>query len=179
MKYYIPMMIITFKLSLKQVFKNSLIFAFAGLKRNLLISLVLILCYAVGFLLVWGLGYIGITIVLFLYILIFPAFRSLLIQYNVFPLIKKHMIDPYYKEHPGEDKDAKRALNIEDEEDTADEEAPVFQDTGRTVKDEEEEGAGEKKPARVLPKQYNEQELKRGRRIYKKDARPDDDDDTI
>lgn len=38
MKYYIPMMIITFKLSLKQVFKNSLIFAFAGLKRNLLIS---------------------------------------------------------------------------------------------------------------------------------------------
>lgn len=89
------------------------------------------------------------------------------------------MIDPYYKEHPGEDKDAKRALNIEDEEDTADEEAPVFQDTGRTVKDEEEEGAGEKKPARVLPKQYNEQELKRGRRIYKKDARPDDDDDTI
>ena len=42
-----------------------LIFAFAGLKRNLLISLVLILCYAVGFLLSWGLGYIGITIVLF------------------------------------------------------------------------------------------------------------------
>lgn len=179
MKYYIPMMIITFKLSLKQVFKNSLIFAFAGLKRNLLISLVLILCYAVGFLLVWGFGYIGITIVLFLYILIFPAFRSLLIQYNVFPLIKKHMIDPYYKEHPGEDKEAKRALNIEDEEAADDEEAPVFQDTGRTVKDDEGEEASEKKTARVLPKQYNEQELRRGRRIYKKDARPDDDDDTI
>ena len=30
---------------------------------------------------------------------------------------KKHAIDPYYKDHPDEDKEAKRALNIYDQED--------------------------------------------------------------
>lgn len=179
MKYYIPMLIITFKLSLKQIFKNSLIFAFAGMPRNLLISLVLILCYAVAALILWTVPfYIALTIILFLYVLLFPAFRSLLIQFVIFPLIKKHMIDPYYKEHPGEDKEAKRALNLDDMDTDEEEEAPVFQDTGRTVKEEEEEKP-EKKTTRTLPKQYSEQDMKRGRRLYKKDAPQDDDDDTI
>lgn len=176
MKFYIPLMIITFKLKLKQVFKNGLIFAFAGLKRNLFIGLILTLCYvAAAAIIIFG-GYIGITVVLFLYILLFPAFRSFLIQYNVFPVVKRLMIDPYYKEHPGEDLEAKRALNLEDLDAHEDEEEPVFQDMGRTVKEDEEEPAPKKS---TLPKQYSEQELKRGRRIYKKGTHVDDDDDTI
>ena len=43
MKYYIPFMVITFRLSTKQVYKNAFIFAVAGLKPNLLISAVLLL----------------------------------------------------------------------------------------------------------------------------------------
>ncbi len=179
MKYYIPMMIITFKLTLKQVFKNSLIFAFAGMPRNLLISVILLVCYGLmGILLLFVPFHIALTIILFLYILLFPAFRSLVIQYNIFPLIKKHMIDPYYKEHPGEDKEAKRALNLDDLDEPDEDEAPVFQDMGRTDKHAEEEEP-EKKPARTLPKQYSEQEMRKGRRLYKQNAPRDDDDDTI
>lgn len=174
MKYYMSMMMITFKLSIKQLYKNSLIFAFAGLKQNLFISLILILCYAIGFGIVYLLNYIGIVVLLMLYIFVFPAFRSLLIQYTIFPLIKKHMIDPYYKEHPDEDKEAKRALNIE-EEDPEEDELAVFQDTGRTDKEEDEGETESKKPARNLPKQYNEQELRK-HKIYRR-ARTDDDDD--
>lgn len=178
MKYYIPMLTITFKLSLKQIYKNSFIFAFVGLKRNLLISLVLLLCYAAAVALFFA-GYIGWTILIFLYVLLFPAFRSYLIQYNIFPLIKKHMIDPYYKEHPGEDKEAKRALNILEEEEDQNREEAVFQDTGRTepMETEEPETKGRKQKANI-PKQYNEQDLRRGRRLTR-DNRPDDDDDTI
>lgn len=178
MKFYIPLMIITFKLKLKQIFKNALIFAFAGMKRNLLIGLVLTLCYAAAVAIILFGDYIGITIVLFLYILLFPAFRSYLIQYNIFPVVKKLMIDPYYKEHPGEDLEAKRALNLEDLDSHENDEEPVFRDMGRTVKEDEPE---EETPSKkgVLPKQYTEQELRRGRRIYKKGASVDDDDDTI
>lgn len=178
MKFYVPMLIITFKLKLKQILKNSLIFAFAGLKRNLLIGLVLTLCYAAAVAIILFGGYVGITVVLFLYILLFPAFRSYLIQYNVFPVVKRLMIDPYYKEHPGEDLEAKRALNLEDLDSHENDEEPVFRDMGRTVKEDEPEEAAPSKKS-VLPKQYTEQELRHGRRIYKKGASVDDDDDTI
>ena len=178
MKFYIPLMIITFKLKLKQIFKNALIFAFAGMKRNLLIGLVLTLCYAAAVAIILFGGYVGITIVLFLYILLFPAFRSYLIQYNIFPVVKRLMIDPYYKEHPGEDLEAKRALNLEDLDSHENDEEPVFRDMGRTVKEDEPEEAAPSKKS-VLPKQYTEQELRHGRRIYKKGASVDDDDDTI
>ena len=176
MKYYMAMLIITFKLTWKQIYKNSLIFAFAGMKRNILISLGLLLCYALAFLLIWFLFPIGLVIVILLYIFFFPAFRSYLIQYNIFPLIKKHMIDPYYKEHPGEDKEAKRALNIEDENDEPDENVAVFQDMGRTSR-EEEEGA-ETSGQRRIPKQYDEREMRRAKRLTKQN-KTDDDDDTI
>nr|DAI53010.1 MAG TPA: protein of unknown function DUF624 [Inoviridae sp.] len=179
MKYYIPIMIITFKLRMKQILKNAAILAFAGLKRNLLISFFLLLCYAFAAALIIFTGYIGLTIVLLLYIFLFPALRSMIIQHNVFPVVKKFIIDPYYKEHPNEDLEAKRALNLEDEygtPETTPEDEPVFQDMGRTVKEEPEE---EKPKGRVLPKQYSEQELRKGRRLYKKGTQPDDDDDTI
>ena len=60
-----------------------------------------------------------------LYILIYPAFRSLLIQFAIFPYIKKTMIEPYYEAHPEADKRAMRTLNIETEEDA---EESVFED---------------------------------------------------
>lgn len=176
MKYYMSMLIITFKLNWKQIYKNSLIFAFAGMKRNLLISFGLVLCYAIAFLLICFFFPIGLVIVILLYIFFFPAFRSYLIQYNIFPLIKKHMIDPYYKEHPGEDKEAKRALNIEDENDEPDETVAVFQDMGRT--DREEEAEAESPVQRRIPKQYDEREMRKAKRLTKH-TQIDDDDDTI
>ncbi|HHV50484.1 MAG TPA: DUF624 domain-containing protein [Clostridiales bacterium] len=168
MKYYIYFLIVTFKLKLKQVYKNSLIFAFAGLGRNFLLFLIFGLCYALGFLLLYQFNYIGLTICLFAYIFIFPAFRMLLIQFTVFPIIKKLMIDPYYKEHPDEDKEALYALNILDE-DYYDSEDRVFEDT--LPADEEEEET----PKTNIPRQYTQEEMERLRR--KHSARYDDDDD--
>ncbi len=177
MNYYIYMMMITFKLTIKQLLKNALLLSFVGLKRNLLISVILLLFYGIGLVLVFFVPlYITIPVILLVYIFFFPAFRSFLIQFNIFPIVKKYMIDPYYKEHPGEDREAKRALNIEEEEDLAeDEEKAVFRDRG---KEEEDEKAEEEKPKRELPKQYNEQELRRSH-YYRRWAHDEDDDDTI
>ena len=174
MKYYIFMIMITFKLRLKQIYRNSAILAIAGLKRNFLIFLVLGMFYAGAIALLFVNIFVAIPVILGVYILFFPAFRSYLIQYNVFPVIKKHMIDPYYKEHPGEDIEAKRALNILEEDDLkADEEEPVFQDV---VPDEDEE---EEKPAKTFPRQYTQQEMDRLRRKQRRNKDYDDDDGTI
>lgn len=142
MKYYLYMMMITFKLKLKQLYKNSFILVGAALGRNALISLVLLLFYAAGVALLFANFVIGSVIVLFVYLLLFPAFRSFLIQFTIFPVIKKYMIDPYYKEHPGEDLEQKRSLNIEDEYTQAAEEAPVFQDERLLQPDPEETDDG-------------------------------------
>ena len=54
----------------------------------------------------------------------FPSFRSFLIQYNVFPEVKKYIIDPYYEEHPDEDIEKRRELGLLDD----DENEAVFND---------------------------------------------------
>jgi len=122
-KYYRYMMIVTFKMSVWKIYKNSMIFAFAGLLKNLVISLTLLACYALCFTLIWFTNAIGITVSILLYICAFRAFRAYLIQFNVFPVIRKYIIDPYYTEHPDEDIERRKDLGIyidEDEEIDAD-----------------------------------------------------------
>lgn len=183
MKYYIPFLLITFKLNLKQIYKNAFFLSAINLKRNLLISVILIAVYLVlfGLLvlfpnpLMWG-----ITLVLLASVI--PAFRSFLIQYHIFPCIKKLIIDPYYKQNPGADKQLRRNLNLEVEEDTAAQtqtetedkptpEEPVFVDT---IPEPEPTNV----PKKTLPKQYNEKELRRFNRQVQTHG-GDDDDDTI
>lgn len=188
MKYYIYIMMVTFSLNIRQLYKNSMIFAaMAGIKANLIISLTCLLCYAIAFLLLMTNFPIGIVVVLFVYVLIFPAFRSLLIQYCVFPVIRKNMIEPYYKEHPEADRKLLRNLNLELEEEPAEgeaatetekkepeEEERIFTDMGRTEREEVET------PARTLPRQYSEREMRRlenKRRSFRKND--EDDDGTI
>ena len=77
------------------------------------------------------------------------------------------MIDPYYKDNPDADKQARLDLNLEVEttaEETAKEE-PVFTDTLPT----------EPAPT-TIPKQYNEREM---RRFTNRVQKQDEDDDTI
>ena len=105
-----------------------------------------------------------------MYIFFLPAFRSFLIQFTIFPLVKRAIIDPYYKEHPNEDIDKRNDLNLEvsEEEAQAKKEEPVFIDMGRTREREES----------VVPKQYSESELRRGKKLSR-DNRNADDDGTI
>lgn len=180
LKYYIYMLMITFKFNLKQLYRNSFIFAVTGLKQNMIISLSLLLLYVI-LVLIALLGGIGTAIAVVLAVTVVPGFRILLIQYNIFPLIKKHIIDPYYADHPNEDMRQRQdlALDPTEEEKAAagvnEEEEAIFKDMGRTV---QEETPKEEKPGRTIPKQYSEEQMRRGRRITR-DSAGNDDDDTI
>ena len=119
MNYFIWTLIITFKFSLKQVYKNSFKFVFINMKLNLLCFFSFLLVYGVNIGLLFLLQAYFLPVLTFeilLYILLFPSFRFLLVQYCVFPSVKKYIIDPYYLEHPDEDIEKRRDLGIEIEE---------------------------------------------------------------
>lgn len=113
MKFYIWTLIITFKYKLGQVYSNSFKLALIGIKRNLLIFVCLLPCYALLGALIIFFGNIGFVIALFLTVSIFPMFRLLVIEQNIFPVIKKILIDPYYEKHPDEDIEKRRNLGLE------------------------------------------------------------------
>lgn len=169
MKYYIPFLVITFRLRTKQVYKNAFIFAVAGLKPNLLISAVLLVLYGIAggiILLIPSPLAVGIT--LLLWVLLVPAFRSFLIQFCIFPVIRRLMIDPYYAQNPDADKQARLDLNLDVEDTAQAAEETVFTDTAPS--------AGQAEQAR-LPRQYSEREMAQFHRRV--DRRTEDDDDTI
>lgn len=115
MNFFIWTLIITFKFTLKQIYKNSFKFAFINFKGNLIcfFSQILVLAVYVGILFLlskWSLYVLTLEIVIF--VMTFPSFKYLLVQYCVFPSIKKYIIDPYYEAHPDEDLDKRRDLGV-------------------------------------------------------------------
>lgn len=118
MKFYIWFIVITFNLSIKQIYKNSFRLVVANIKNNTFILLTLLLYWAIS--LVFYLfipGYFGIAIVLTLLLFFYPTYRYLAIQLGVFSAIKTNMIDPYYEEHPDLDIDKRKMLGIYDDSD--------------------------------------------------------------
>ena len=92
MRFYAYLIMITFDLSLYKILKNSLIFVFLGVKRNLLGFLCIVVVIAANYLL-FGL-YIPVGLAL---PFIFTISLILLIEtYAAYPKIKQFMIDPYY-----------------------------------------------------------------------------------
>ncbi len=89
MHYYVYNMMITFKLTIKQLLKNAFIFCWAGFLRNLLMTIAIA---GVTFLLMKYLNPIGM---LFVLVFLYFSFFGLLINFNINPLIKKYMIDGY------------------------------------------------------------------------------------
>ncbi len=163
MKYYIPLMVVTFKFNNKDLYMNAFKFAIIGLKQNLLISAVLFVLYAIVAVLFFAFGWhIGI-VVLLIALLLLPSFRSLLIQFTIFPLVRKMIIDPYYAEHPDADKQLRRDLNLEVEESAEEKAEVVFDDTLPIEKEEP-----------TFPRQYSAEEMRRIAR-----AKAQEDDDTI
>ncbi len=96
-QFYIPIMIVTFDLKLSMIFKNAFIFSIIGLWRNLLLT-VLLAAILFGFyvLMIWM--PLTVMIALLLAVLILFAFCMFLINFTVYPLIDKNMIQPYLKE---------------------------------------------------------------------------------
>ena len=94
--FYRPFMIITFKMKLSEIFKNSFIFAMSSLGTNLVIALSHAILLILGFFLVYMLGYIGGVIVLMVYFLLYPAFSIYLQQFSIFPIIQTMHINLFY-----------------------------------------------------------------------------------
>jgi len=98
MRIYIYLMMVTFDLSIKKMFKNALIFVIVGFKRNLMaflgIAAVVMLEYFL-LALYFPLGVILPFVCLF-------SVSSMMQVYASYPKIKEIMIDPYYAEHPEE-----------------------------------------------------------------------------
>lgn len=172
MHFYIYVMIVTFRFKLRQLYKNAVYLTFLGWKSNLVIIGTLLLVYTVAVSLTLSLVYSNLVpvavVVGFFFSLFLPPFRYLLTQFYVFPVIKRYLIDPYYKENPQEFEAARSILNLENEETRkADEAAAVFKDRGN---EKETQKAKEAEGKNTFPKQYSAREMTRGN---------DGEDDTI
>jgi uncharacterized membrane protein YesL len=94
-QYYVPVLIVTFDLKLTQILKNSLIFAIIGLLPNFITTLLLgfvVLLYLLS-------PIMPLTIIIMGCFTIFLLFSycSFLINFAVYPLVDKMMIQPYLK----------------------------------------------------------------------------------
>lgn len=87
MQPYLWSMMVTFRLTLKQMYKNAFIFSVLGLKRNFIILIV-----NAGVYLVLA-NFLQPMFVAFLYFLVLLAASGLVAQMNIQPVIKKYMLD--------------------------------------------------------------------------------------
>lgn len=121
MQFYVPMQIVTFDLSLKQIYKNGVIFAILGLWRNLLLVVILGVELACMALMIYLGAYLPILFLLVLAITIFVLFSfvAYLVNFTVYPILDKHMIQPALKRQ-WEEKKARGELTPEEEAEFAD-----------------------------------------------------------
>jgi len=91
---YLFLMLVTLNLPLKNLFKNALIFAFLGIKKNFF-TLFWTLVILVATFYFWPIG-------ILLFVLITPATLTLISSFNSYPIMKKYCIDPYYEQNEDE-----------------------------------------------------------------------------
>jgi uncharacterized membrane protein YesL len=117
MMFYVYPMIVTFKLSLKQIFKNAFLFVHLGVKTN-----ILTLFFCVLLIVPFIIGFIYFPAIIVILPLILLSTIGLIINFNVYPYLKKYIIDPYYKDHPEELEELKETAIFNDREAEEDEE---------------------------------------------------------
>ena len=105
MQYYVYVLIITFRLTIAQVYRNALIFSILGLGRNFLITIFSAITLLISF------YFVPLAVILVPCLTLSTI--GLIVNFWVWPIIKKYMIDP----------------NPENQKKPA--EDPVFEDTGR------------------------------------------------
>lgn len=89
MRFYLYLMLITFDMNIKKIFKNALIFVPLGIKRSLLAILWVIIMIGINVLIMIIYFPLGVA----LPIIYLPAFPMFTTTYAAFPTIKKYMID--------------------------------------------------------------------------------------
>lgn len=105
MRPYIYMMLITFDMKVRKMFKNALIFSALGIKRNLMGALGIVVLLAVHALLMFlFLPEVIITVIVPI-VYIFAAI-GFITAYAIYPVIDRYMIAPYRKTVHEDDQDA-------------------------------------------------------------------------
>ena len=100
MRYYIYVQMVTFKLSVFKIIKNSLIFALLGFKRNIVALLGIVALLFVEVLFLFGSGGILVPLAVAAPLaMLFSTFAYMKVFASYFK-IKEIMIDPYLAEHP-------------------------------------------------------------------------------
>lgn len=100
MRCYIYVQMVTFKLSVFKIIKNSLIFALLGFKRNIMALLCSIICLVLEFVFFFSLGGLLVPLGVAAPLAIMLSFMAYAKVYASYFKIKELMIDPYYEEHP-------------------------------------------------------------------------------
>lgn len=108
-QYYLPIMFVTFDLKFTQAYRNAFIFSLAGLFRNLLITVVL--AALVATVLLVPLSPIVLLVFILLLLFFIFAFISYFVNFTVYSLINRFLIQPYKKrleeeKNPPEEKKA-------------------------------------------------------------------------
>lgn len=102
MRFYMYTILVTFKLSIPKILKNSFIFTFLCIKRNIVGVIGIALVVALNYFIIAIFPPLGV-IIPFLFTVTAMAFIA---SYTAYPGIKKYMIDPYYTK-PEEDDEEK------------------------------------------------------------------------
>lgn len=113
-QYYLPVMFITFDLKFSHAYKNALIFTAAGLGRNILLTVII----AALIIIMISVPLLNITLLIYLLLLLFILFSffSYLINFTVYPVIDRYLIQPYNRMQRGEpEEEEKPAQSFEEE----------------------------------------------------------------
>ena len=116
MRTYIYQMIVTFDLPIRKLIKNAFLFTFIGLKRNFVGLIGVVVVVILNYLLL-SLTF-TFSVSLILPFVLTTGICGLISVYCAYPLIKKHMIDPYYE-----------SIGKTEDDENEDEE-PIFVDQG-------------------------------------------------
>ena len=100
MRYYIYVQMVTFKLSVFKMLKNSLIFSLLGIKRNFLAFLGILLIVLFEIMLLFGTGGLLLPLAIGLPLIIMMSTFAYIKVYASYYTIKEVMIDPYAENHP-------------------------------------------------------------------------------
>ncbi len=102
MRFYVYIQMVTFKLTVFKIIKNSLIFALLGFKRNILAFLGAVACILIEIVFLVGAGGILLPFAISVPFLILFSTLAYMKVYAAYFKMKEVMIDPYLKEHPEE-----------------------------------------------------------------------------
>lgn len=94
MRNYIYLLLVTFKMSIFKIFKNSFIFVFLGFKRNILAFIGILLVCLLNIYIFMYIQLVGVLLMLIMTV----ATCSFIGSYAAYPVIKKYMITPYYND---------------------------------------------------------------------------------